>query len=113
MQTLPTHRTAAYAGAWAAFGGVPWDQWMIHHDGSRDVLTNNLISLGVFSVFLFVPVYFFVIGRNNGVYSRFWFLDPEQRAAYWVISKRMFYWLAGAVGFGAVWSLTLWLISRM
>ena len=113
MQTLPTHRTAAYAGAWAALGGVPWDQWMIHHKGGHDVLTNNLISLCFFSVFLVVPGYFFVIGKNTGVYSRFWFLDPAQRKAYWVISKRMFYWFAGAVGFGAIWSLALWLISRM
>ena len=89
MQTLPTRRTAAYAGAWSALGAVPWDQWMSHHLGRQDVLISNLISLCFFAVFLVIPGYFFVIGKNNGVYSRFWFLDPAQRKAYGVISQRM------------------------
>jgi hypothetical protein len=112
IQTVPTHRTAAYAGAWSALGAVPWDQWMSHHSGRQDVLISNLISLCFFAVFLFVPVYFFVIGKNTGVTSRFWFLDPVQRKCYWVISKRLFCWFAGAAGFGIVWSLALWLLLR-
>jgi hypothetical protein len=106
LQTHPTHRTAVYAGAWSA----PWDQWLSHHKGTQDVLATNLISLCFFAVFLVAPGYFFVIGNNTGVYSRFWFLDPQQRKAYWVISKRMFCWFAGAATFGAIWSLTLWAV---
>jgi hypothetical protein len=113
MQIVPSQRTATCTGAWSALGFVPWDQWMTHQKGTHDILTTNLISLSVFVVFLIVPAFLFVIGTNNGVYSRFWFLYPEQRAAYWVISKRMFCWLAGAVAFGAVWSLALWAFSRV
>ncbi|WP_140653124.1 hypothetical protein [Rhodanobacter glycinis] len=85
---------------------------MSHQKGGHDVLTTNLISLLVFVVFLIVPGFLFVIGTNTGVYSRFWFLDPKQRAAYWVISKRMFCWFAGAAVFGAIWSFTLWVALR-
>ena len=112
MQTVPTHRTAVYAGAWSALGLIPWDQWTSHHKGGQDGLAYNLIFLFVFTVFLIVPVYYFVIGKNPGLYSRFWFLDPEQRKAYWVISKRMFCWFAGAAVFGTIWSLTLWVVLR-
>ncbi len=85
---------------------------MSQHKGSQDVLVTNLISLSFFALFLLAPMYYFVIGTNTGLYSRFWFLDPEQRKAYWVISKRMFCWFAGAVVFGAIWSLTLWVVLR-
>ena len=108
MQIAPSQRTATYAGAWSALGAVPWDRWMSHQKHSHELLTTNLISLSVFVVFLFVPAFLFVFGTNTGVYSRLWFLDPKQRAAYWVISKRMFCWLLGAGVFGAIWSLTLW-----
>ena len=113
MQIVPSQRTAAYAGAWSALGAIPWDQWMSHQKGNHDVLTTNAITLVVFAVFLVVPGFLFVIGTNNGVYSRFWFLDPKQRAAYWVISKRMFCWLGGAAVFGAIWSLVLWAVLRV
>ena len=110
---VPSHRSATYAGAWTALGAVPWDTWMSQqHKGNHEVLGTNLITLSVFAVFLLVPMYYFVIGTNTGLYSRFWFLDPEQRKAYWVISKRMFCWFAGAVVFGAIWSLTLWVVLR-
>ena len=110
---VPSHRSATYAGAWTALGAVPWDTWMSQQlKGNHDVLVTNLITLSFFAVFLFVPVYYFVIGTNTGLYSRLWFLDPKQRAAYWVISKRMFCWFAGAAVFSAIWSLTLWVMLR-
>ena len=86
---------------------------MSHQKHSHDLLSTNLISLSVFVVFLLVPAFLFVTGTNTGVYSRFWFFDPKQRAAYWVISKRMFCWLGGAAVFGAIWSLVLWAVLRV
>ena len=80
--------------------------------GNHDVLATNLITLSFFAVFLLVPMYYFVIGTNTGLYSRYWFLDPKQRAAYWVISKRMFCWFAGAAVFGAIWSLIFRVVLR-
>jgi hypothetical protein len=112
MQTAPSQRSATYAGAWTALGAVPWDTWMSQHKDTHDVLVTNLISLSFFAVFLAVPVYYFVIGTNTGLHSRVWFLDPEQRKAYWVISKRIFCWFAGAAVFGTIWSLTLWAVLR-
>jgi len=85
---------------------------MSQHKGNHDILVTNLISLSFFAVFVFVPAYYFVIGTNTGLYSRFWFLDPEQRKAQWVISKRMFCWLGGAALFGVFWSLALGVVLR-
>lgn len=105
MPIVPTHKTAMLAGAWTSLGVVPFEAWMNHRH--MTVLENNVISLGVMLIFLFLPFLYLVLGRDNDPFTRTWFMDPEQRARYWVISKRMMSWMLGAIMFGIPWSLIL------
>jgi hypothetical protein len=99
MYIEPTNRTAAIAGIWSSMGLVPFDAW-IEQAKFGSVLTYNLMWLSGSAVFFFLPVLFFVIGRNTGAFSRAWILDHKERAAYWIVVKRMFVWFvsAGAAG---------------
>jgi hypothetical protein len=103
MTIEPTTKSAALAGAWAVFGLVPLDAWQEHHK-SISVLAYNLSFLAASAVFLFIPVYLFVIGPDSGPFSRAWFLSQEERSRYGVIVKRMFVWFLCAGAFGIVWS---------
>ena len=105
MPIVPTHKTAMLAGAWCTFGFVPFETWMNHQHMS--VLENNLSWLCAALVFLFVPSVYLVIGRDNEPFSRTWFMNPEERARYWVIVKRMLFWFLGASVFGVLWSALL------
>jgi hypothetical protein len=79
---------------------------MEHHKGAS-IAWNNCLWLLALAVFVFIPGYFFVIGRDNGSFDRLWFLDPEQRVRYSAITKRMFVWFCAAGLFGVIWSLPL------
>lgn len=97
------------AGAWAAFGLVPFDAWMSHRHLS--VLENNLFWLCAIAVFLLIPFVYFVNGRETEPFRRTWFMDTEERARYWVVVKRMLFWLLGALIFGMLWSAVLSIFS--
>ncbi len=103
MSIMVSRKTAASAVAWAVFGLLPFDSWMEHHKASS-VLLHNFLWLAALPVVLFVPVYFFVLGRGNAPFSRTWFLDRAGRARYGVIVGRMLVWFASAVVFGLIWS---------
>lgn len=104
MPLQASHKTAAIAGAWAVLGLIPFEALMEHHRPSS-VLSSNLLWLAAMAVFLFVPVYFLVIGRGNESFDRTWFLDRGERARYGVIVKRMFVWFVSAGAAGTLWSL--------
>lgn len=109
MEIKATNRSAALTGIWTVFGIVPFETWMDDHK-TISVFENNILWLAAISIFLIVPGYLFVIGNNNGRFDRLWFLDPEQRKRYGVITKRMFIWFFSAGIFGSVWSFILMLI---
>ena len=109
MTITASRKTAAIAGAWAVFGLLPFESWMQHH-GTTSGLLNNFLWLVVLAVFLFVPSYFFVVGRGNARFSRTWFLDRAERARYGVIVVRMLVWFASAVVFGLVLSVLFSLV---
>ena len=105
MDIEPSQKTAALAGIWCVFGGIPFDHWLDQqHMGT---LENNIAGLAAAAIFLFIPVIYFVIGRNNEPFSRTWFLDPEQRARYSVIAMRGLCWFFSAAVFGVIWSSLL------
>lgn len=99
MRIEPTNRTAAITGIWSSLGLVPFEAW-IEQAKFGSVLTYNLTWLSGAGVFFFLPVFFFVVGRNTGAFSRAWILDPKERAEYWIVVKRMLVWFvsAGAAG---------------
>lgn len=101
MKLVPTQKTAALAGAWASFGLIPLEHWMDQRHMST--LQHNVLMLCMMLVFLFVPALYLVIGRDNR-FNRTWFMDPEERARYWIVFKRMLCWFMGAAIFGTVWS---------
>lgn len=103
MSIVASRKSAALAGAWSAFGFLPFDAWLEQHQFSS-VLAHNVALLGVALVFLFLPGYFLVIGRDNEPFSRTWFLDAAERARYGVIAKRMFVWFVAAAVTGGIWS---------
>jgi hypothetical protein len=104
MDIVASPKSAAIAGAWSAFGFVSYEALLGHHK-FRYVLTYNVASLAEFVVFLVLPMYFLVIGRDSGPFSRSWFLDAEQRARYGVIVRRVFVWFLSAAAVGAMWSM--------
>jgi len=77
------------------------------HHGPASVLSTNLLWVAGAVVFFFVPAYLFVVGRDNGPFSRLWFLNSEERARYAVIFKRMFIWFVSAGATGLACSLVL------
>jgi hypothetical protein len=101
-----TNRTAAIAGIWSSVGLVPFDTW-VEQAKTGAVLTYNLTWLLVAAVFFFVPIFFFVIGRNTGPFSRTWILDPSGRAEYRIVVKRMLVWFVCAGVTGAVVSAAI------
>jgi hypothetical protein len=103
MSIVASTKSAAIAGTWSAFGFVPFDAWLEHHQiGSA--LAHNVALLGVALVFLFVPGYFLVIGRDNEPFSRTWLFDAEECARYGAIAKRMIVWFVSAAVTGLIWS---------
>jgi hypothetical protein len=106
MHIEATPRSAAVAGAWAAFGLVPFERWMDHHNVSS-VLEGNLLWLAAAALFFLVPIYFLVIGSGAEPFGRTWFLAPDERARYGVIAKRMLIWFLSAGVISAVWSEVL------
>lgn len=98
MPVAPTNRTAALAGAWCAIGFIPYEAWQENHS-TASVATSNVGFLVFLAVFVLVPAYFFVLGHGSQPFSRDWFLQPEERARYAVVVKRMLSWFlaAGAV----------------
>ena len=110
MAIKASHTTAAIAGAWTVLGLVPFEIWIDQHKEGL-VLSNNLLWLLALAVFLFVPGYYLVLGKDTEAFSQLWFADREERARYFVIVKRMFIWFVSAGAIGSIWSLTLSFIS--
>src|SRR5262245_47972525 len=111
MTAKASEVSAAIAGAWAVLGMIPFARWMEHHTASS-VLWNHLLWLSAIAVFVFIPVYFFVLGKENQPpFRRTWFLDRDERARYGVIVKRGLIWFLSAGAVSAVWSVVLRLVT--
>lgn len=95
MSIEPTNLSAAIAGIWSSLGLVPFEGW-IEQAKFGSVLMYNLTWLSGAAVFFFLPVLFFVIGRNTGAFGRSWIIDPKERTKYWLIVKRMLVWFGSA-----------------
>ena len=109
MQFEPSQRSAAVAGAWSVFGLVPFEAWM-GRLGKLPALERNLLWGAAMVVFLFIPVYFLVLGHGNAPFDRTWFLDAGERARYYVVAKRMAVWFGSAAFAGILWSSLLSLV---
>ncbi len=96
-------RSAAIAGAWAVFGLVPFEAWMDRQQ-AFSVTVHNVLWLLAFTIFVAVPGYFMVLGAGQEPFRRDWFTDPEQRARYAVVTKRMLVWFVAAGMVGIVWA---------
>ncbi|MDQ1919488.1 hypothetical protein [Massilia pseudoviolaceinigra] len=103
MNITPSYRTAALAGAWTAIGMIGFEA--VDAANPDSVLGHNLVFFAGSAVFLFVPVFFLVIGRDTGCFSTTWFLDPQERAAYWVVTKTMLVWFASVAVAGSIGAL--------
>ena len=105
MDVKPSNKTAAIAGVWTSLGLVPLHGW-VYQAG----VVSTLAWLAVFTVFLFVPFIYLVIGRHRHKFSRTWIGNPEERAEYFKIVRRIVTWLGAAaltggliyVGMGAL-----------
>ena len=110
MPIKASEKSAALAGAWTSSGMVPLEGWL-DHQHAMSSLESNLLWLFGAAVFFLIPVYIFVIGLGTGRFSLDWFLNSEERARYWVVARRMFVWFVSAGAVGAVWSITIGLIT--
>ena len=81
MRLTASNTTAALAGAWSALGFGLFEAWMEHRSPSS-ASAANLLWFAALAVFLFLPGYLFIIGRDNAPFGRTWFLDTEERARY-------------------------------
>lgn len=95
MRITPSSKTAAMAGVWTSIGMSVGDAWPGHAQ-SGSGLAGDLPWFSGATVFFYLPVFFLVIGQHTGVFSRFWLLDPKERAAYGPVTKRMLVWFACA-----------------
>lgn len=105
MEMAPSQKTAALAGVWCVFGIVPFEHWVEQQHMST--LGQSIAWLVAAAIFFFVPFLYFVVGRDNEPFSGSWFLDPEQRARYSVITMRMLCWFFSAAICGSIWSSLL------
>jgi hypothetical protein len=100
----PSSRTATVAGAWSVLGFIPFDAWLASHPNAPASVTTALWAI-VAVVFLFVPMFFLVIGRGSAPFGRLWFLDAIERARYGVVARRLLIWFLSAAVSGTVWSM--------
>lgn len=97
MDIKPSNKTAALAGVWTSLGLVPLHGW-VYQAG----LVSTMAWLAVFTVFLFLPFIYLVMGRKRHKFSQNWIGNPEERAEYMVIVKRVGAWLGAAAVTGGV-----------
>ncbi|HEX7642258.1 MAG TPA: hypothetical protein VF472_08635 [Burkholderiaceae bacterium] len=103
MNRTATDGTAALAGIWTAFGAVPFTTWK--DSGNADTgLLSLILALLFVTVFFFIPVFMFVIGRGLDTHNRWWIFDPAERAKHAAIRRRMFCWLVSAGACDVLWS---------
>lgn len=107
MPLTPSNKTAALAGIWSGVGMTLHEAWVFHHEASYSVAAHNTSSLLAALVFFVAPGYFLVLGHGVVAFDRSWFLDPEQRARYYVVVRRMWSWFLAA---GVTMALTFALL---
>ena len=91
----PTAKTAAIAGIWSSVGLTLFGAWA-EQAQFGSVTAYNLAWLSSAALFFFLPAFFLVIGQNTDALRRFWFLDEDERAEYWIVVKRMIVWFVSA-----------------
>jgi len=93
MNIEATQKTAFFTGIWSALGFSAFDVYeRIHPLGT---LTHNFMFLTVGALFLFIPVFLFVMGSQ---YVRFGIQDvmsQEYRSAFKAVAFRGLYWFFG------------------
>lgn len=106
-----TPKSAALAGAWTVLGLVPFEAWIERHALFTTTL-HDLLWLIAIAVFFVVPGYFMVLGADQEPFRRDWIADPEQRARYAVVTKRMVVWFSSAAVVGTIWSsILMWIVG--
>ncbi|NHZ36389.1 hypothetical protein [Massilia rubra] len=110
MNVIPNYRTAALAGAWCAIGMVSIEAWQDLH--AQSVIAGNVGFLGAAAVFFFVPVFFFVIGRDTQ-FTRTWFLGRHEAQAHAKVVKRMLVWFFSASVVGVMLSLAQAVVAML
>jgi len=97
MNIEATSKTAFFTGIWSALGFSAFDVY--ERLNPLDTLTHNIMFLIVGALFLFIPVFLFVIGSQ---YVRFGIQDvmsQEYRSAFKAVAFRGLYWFfGGAIG---------------
>lgn len=101
-----SQRTAALAGAWAGFGVASVQAWLDHH-ASMSTVSQDVLWLATFLVFLAMPAYLFGLGRGAQPFRRELLPDHEARSRQAALSKRLFIWFVCAGLVGVLWSLVL------
>ena len=101
---LASQKTAVLAGVWSGVGLDIWDVCLARQPGMSTV-SNDLLWLVALTVFFFLPVYLLVIGHGNKPFARDWISNPQERARYGAIAKRVLAWFIMAAAIVAAWSL--------
>lgn len=103
MNIEPSQKTAAAAGVWAAIGGMSFEYWMATQTSMTQLTTNPLWG-GFMLLFIMLPLYFLVLGRQ-APFGRDWIKDPAERARYAVGVKRVLIWVLSGGVVAACWTL--------
>jgi len=106
MNFEASQRTAAGVGVWSGFGLASVQAWLDVHK-SMPALSQDVLWLFMFLVFLGVPGHLFVVGRGAKPFRRDFLSNPEERARQAEVIKRLFVWLVSAGLVGTLWSLAL------
>jgi len=101
-----SQKTAAAVGAWSGFGFASLQTWLDHHE-SMSTVSQDVLWLLMFLVFLGIPGHFLVFGREARSFQRDFLSNPEERARQAEVFKRLLVWLVSAGFVGILWSLLL------
>jgi hypothetical protein len=109
MNIEPTPKTAALAGAWLA----AWVGAMDHWRHALDELSRwpaKLLMLSGAVLFMWLPVYFLVIGRQEPFDSGWW-RHASERARRAAITRRLLIWFVSCGAVLALWTTGLALLK--
>lgn len=109
MTLEPTPKTAALAGAWLAAGMAALDHsrdWRSELSGWQD----DLLTLAFVVLFMGLPAYFLVIGREEP-FDPGWWRHASERARRAALTRRLVIWFVSCGAVLALWSTVLALLA--
>jgi hypothetical protein len=107
-----TRATSAATGAWSGLGMASVQAWLDLHP-AMTVHAEDLLLLLAFVVFIALPAYVFVFGRDATPFGRDLLTNPAERARQGATFKRLFTWLVIAGAVGIAWSFALMAMLRV